>query len=91
MFGDIRDNEIADLAYNLKVILSKLYCGLDNPDFNFIIRSESVKESGSEHFHWYLSIVPRLAQASGFQLGSGIYTNPSIPEEIADFLRKVKS
>jgi len=91
MFGDIRDNEIADLAYNLKVILSKLYCGLDNPDFNFVIRSESVKESGSEYFHWYLSIVPRLAQASGFQLGSGIYTNPSIPEEVADFLRKVKS
>jgi UDPglucose--hexose-1-phosphate uridylyltransferase len=90
-FGDIQDIEISDLAYNLKEILSRLYFGLDNPDFNFVIRSESLKESGSEYFHWYLSIVPRLAQSSGFQLGSGIYTNPSVPEEIAGFLRKVKS
>lgn len=89
-FGDIRDEEIVDLAYNLKTILSKLYYGLDNPDFNYVIRSENPKECDSEYFHWYLSIVPRLAQASGFELGSGMYTNTSIPEEIAEFLRKVK-
>jgi UDPglucose--hexose-1-phosphate uridylyltransferase len=89
-FGDIQDDEIADLAYNLKTVLSKLYCGLENPDFNYVIRSEKLKESGAEYFHWYLSIVPRIAQASGFELGSGMYTNASIPEEIAEFLRKVK-
>jgi len=89
-FGNIRDDEIIDLAYNLKTILSKLYCGLENPDFNYVIRSENLKESGSEYFHWYLSIVPRLAQVSGFELGSGMYTNASVPEEVAEFLRKVK-
>lgn len=89
-FGDIRDEEIVDLAYNLKTILSKLHYGLDNPDFNYVIRSESLRECGSEYFHWYLSIVPRLIQASGFELGSGMYTNTSIPEEVAEFLRKVK-
>ncbi len=89
-FGDIRDEEIVDLAYNLKTILSKLYYGLDNPDFNYVIRSENPVEFGSEYFHWYLSIVPRIIQASGFELGSGMYTNASIPEEIAEFLRKAK-
>jgi UDPglucose--hexose-1-phosphate uridylyltransferase len=89
-FGNIRDDEIIDLAYNLKTILSKLYCGLENPDFNYVIRSENLKVSGSEYFHWYLSIVPRLAQVSGFELGSGMYTNASVPEEVAEFLRKVK-
>ncbi len=88
-FGDIKDDEVQELAGHLKVVLSKLYYGLNNPDFNYAIRSESMNESGSESFHWYLSIVPRLAQASGFELGSGMYTNTSIPEEIAEFMRKV--
>jgi len=89
-FGEIRDDEIIDLGYNLKTILSKLYYGLENPDFNYIIRSENLKEHDCGYFHWYVSIVPRVFQASGFELGSGMYTNVSIPEEIADFLRKVK-
>lgn len=89
-FGDIRDEEISDLAYSLKTVLSKFYHGLDNPDFNYVIRSESPKESSSEHFHWYLSIVPRLIQTAGFELGSGMYINTSFPEESAEFLRKVE-
>ncbi|MEW6053288.1 MAG: hypothetical protein AB1552_05785 [Nitrospirota bacterium] len=52
-------------------------------------RSESLRESGSEYFHWYLSIVPRIGQSSGFELGSGMYTNPSGPEQVAEFLRNV--
>jgi len=89
-FGDIRDDEIVDCAYHLKTILLKLYFGLENPDFNFLIRSESISEAESEYFHWYMSIVPRITHTSGFELGSGMYTNPSIPEEIAGFLRSVK-
>ncbi|MBI4689302.1 MAG: galactose-1-phosphate uridylyltransferase [Nitrospirae bacterium] len=90
-FGDINDDEITDLAYSLKTVLSKIYYGLEDPDYNYVIRSESPKESGSEYFHWYLSIVPRVSQAAGFELGSGMYINPSLPEEIAEFLRKVKA
>lgn len=90
-FGEIREEEIPDFAYSLKTILSRFYCGLNNPDFNLVIRSESLKESNSEYFHWYLSIVPRITQPSGFELGSGMYYNTSIPEEIAEFLRKVKT
>ena len=90
-FSDISDEEIADLSIHHKTILSKLYFGLENPDFNYVLRSEHIREACSEYFHWYLSIVPRLAQASGFELGSGMYTNNAIPEEVADFLRKVKT
>jgi UDPglucose--hexose-1-phosphate uridylyltransferase len=34
--------------------------------------------------------VPRVIQTAGFELGSGMYINTSLPEEIAEFLRKVK-
>ncbi|MDD5044589.1 MAG: galactose-1-phosphate uridylyltransferase [Candidatus Omnitrophica bacterium] len=89
-FGEINDAEIKDLAINLKNTLQKLYYGLDNPDFNYAIRSMPVKESGTEYLHWYLSIIPRLTQPAGFELGSGIFINTSLPEESAEFLRQVK-
>lgn len=88
-FGDISEGEISDLAKNLKAVLSKLYYGLDNPDFNCTIRSVPVKERGGEYFHWYLSIIPRLAQPAGFELGSGMFINTALPEEAAEFLRQV--
>jgi UDPglucose--hexose-1-phosphate uridylyltransferase len=40
--------------------------------------------------HWYMSIVPRIASASGFELGSGIHINTLAPERSAEFLRNVK-
>ncbi len=89
-FSDIEDEEIEDLAKNLKDTLSRLYYGLDNPDYNYVLRSESPELHHSKCFHWYLSIVPRLTPASGFALGTGMYTNNSIPEDIASFLRNVK-
>jgi UDPglucose--hexose-1-phosphate uridylyltransferase len=44
----------------------------------------------SKFIHWYLSIVPRVAMASGFELGSGMYINPLLPEISAEFLRNVR-
>ena len=90
-FGSINEEEITDLASHLKTILRKFYVGLEDPDFNYIIRSENPKECASEYFHWYISIVPRLTQTAGFELGSGMYINTSIPEESAEFLRKIKT
>jgi UDPglucose--hexose-1-phosphate uridylyltransferase len=89
-FAHINDDEIKDLAINLKTVLQKLYCGLDNPDYNFTLRSIPVKERGTEYFHWYISIIPRLTQPAGFELGSGMFINTSLPEEAAEFLRQVK-
>jgi UDPglucose--hexose-1-phosphate uridylyltransferase len=38
-----------------------------------------------------LTIVPRLTKAAGFELGSGIYINPTIPEANAEFLRGISA
>ncbi|MBI5874438.1 MAG: galactose-1-phosphate uridylyltransferase [Deltaproteobacteria bacterium] len=90
-FGNITEAEIKDLALSLKNILSKLYHGLTNPDYNFVIRSNKPKDCDLEYFHWYVSIIPRVSKAAGFELGSGMYINTSLPEESAGFLRKVKT
>ncbi len=89
-FSSISEEEVNDLAYHLKTILWKFYAGLGDPDYNYIIRSENPKECKSEYFHWYISIVPRLTHTAGFELGSGMYINTSIPEESAKFLKNIK-
>ena len=55
-----------------------------------IVRSAPVKEISNDYLHWYVTIVPRLSRTAGFELGSGMYINPSLPEESAAFLRNVE-
>ncbi|MGB6168938.1 MAG: HIT domain-containing protein, partial [Geitlerinemataceae cyanobacterium] len=89
-FDDITDEEIVDLAIVLKTTLAKLYYGLGDPDYNYVIRSSPTDEQRTDYFHWYLAIVPRLSLTAGFELGSGMYINTSLPEESAEFLRSVE-
>ncbi len=89
-FGDISAKEITDLGRVLRTVLAKLYHGLEDPDFNFTIRTAPAECIGVRYFHWYLSIIPRLTRTAGFELGSGMFINTVIPEEAAEFLRKVK-
>lgn len=89
-FSNITDEESEDLATNLKTTLAKLYYGLEDPNYNYVIRSNRPQDSYSEYYHWYISIIPRLTMVAGFELGSGMYINVSVPEESAEFLRNVK-
>ncbi len=89
-YGSITDEEISDLSSILKEVLLRLYVGLDNPDYNYMIRSLSPKEANSKFFHWYIAIVPRVSQAAGFELGTGMFINTALPEASARFLRDVK-
>jgi len=83
----VTEEELADLAVVLRRVLRKLYYGLNDPDYNYIIRSAPQGYSHTAFFHWYLTLVPRLTRSAGFELGSGMFINPSIPEENAAFLR----
>src|SRR6266568_5547865 len=88
-FAEINDAEAADLAHNLRCTLAKLYRGLDNPDFNYTIRTAPTEYRGVKYYHWYVSIIPRLTRMAGFELGSGMFINVSLPEENAAFLRGI--
>jgi UDPglucose--hexose-1-phosphate uridylyltransferase len=89
-FGDISSAEIGDMAHILHTVLLKLYRGLENPDFNYTIRSAPAEWVGVKYFHWYLSIIPRLTRVAGFELGTGMFINTVLPEAAAEFLRNVK-
>lgn len=88
-FGDISDQEIMSLARMLRLLLAKIYVGLENPDLNFTIRSGPAEYARARHFHWYVSVIPRLTRVAGFELGSGMFINTVLPEAAAEFLRNV--
>jgi UDPglucose--hexose-1-phosphate uridylyltransferase len=88
--ADVQPEECDDLAKNLKATMEKVYYGLDGPAFNYVLRSGRPEDLDSPYIHWYVSIVPRVAMASGFELGSGIYLNPLAPEKSAAFLNAVR-
>jgi UDPglucose--hexose-1-phosphate uridylyltransferase len=89
-FVEMRDAEAADLARILRRSLAKVYHGLADPDFNYAIRTAPTEYCGVKYYHWYVSIIPRLTKMAGFELGSGMFINASLPEENAGFLRGVK-
>jgi UDPglucose--hexose-1-phosphate uridylyltransferase len=82
-------DEISSLARILRTVLRKLHFGLNDPDFNLVLRTAPRESSHIRYYHWYVSVVPRLTKAAGFELGSGMYINVSRPEDSAAFLRDV--
>lgn len=81
--------ELDDLGKVLHRVLRKLYLGLQDPDYNYIIRSAPVKDVGQGYNHWYVAILPRLSPSTGFELGTGVFINTSRPAESAEFLRSI--
>lgn len=88
-FGHLQDHELKALAQILKNVLARVYIGLDNPPFNYVIRSLPPSESKTKFFHWYVAIVPRVSKLAGFELGTGMYINTTLPEKSAQFLREI--
>jgi len=90
-YGEIQDEEMRDLARMLGTILAKLYHGLANPDFNYVLRTSPSEYRYCRYYHWYMSVIPRLTKTAGFELGSGMYINTTLPEVNAEFLRNVET
>jgi len=89
-FGNTNDEELGSLGKILKDVISRIYYGLSDPDYNYVIRSVPKDEGDALALHWYIKIMPRLTKQAGFELGSGMYVNVTLPEENAKFLRELK-
>lgn len=87
-FRDIPDEEKPDFADSIIKVLSILKMKLNAPDYNYVIQGNT-SSSGKRNpaLHWYLQIKPRMAIQAGFEMGSGMYINPSLPESDAALLK----
>ncbi|MFL5312087.1 MAG: DUF4931 domain-containing protein, partial [Myxococcales bacterium] len=83
--------ELRGLADALRLSLRKLDLALEKPAYNFYLHTLPLREPPSDWYHWHLEVRPILALAAGFEWGSGLFVNPTPPEEAAAFLRQTEA
>lgn len=88
-FGACTDDELDDLAGIFQRVLARLRLALGDPSWNLTVNSLPVRERTGDYFHWYFSLIARVTETAGFELGSGMYVNPLPPEQAAAVLRGV--
>jgi len=88
-FGLFPATHLAELARVLKDTLFCLYRGLDNPAFNLMVDTSTTADEDDPYYQWHIRILPRLTTIAGFEIGSGIYISPALPEETARIMKQV--
>lgn len=88
---------LKNLGKVMKIVLSKLKKGLNDPPYNYVIHTAPFRRQKigywktlDQDFHWHIEIMPRLTRVAGFEWGTGFYICPLSPEEGAKFLRGVE-
>ena len=91
LFEDAPRQELASLARLLRDILQRMNKMLLHPPYNLLIHSAPVDEPTGEYYHWHVEIIPKLTKVAGFEWATGLYLNPTSPEEAAQVLRDVRT
>ena len=89
-FGRLTAALRGKLATALYQALRRLHTHLDDPDYNFFVRTALDYDTDHPHLHWSLRIRPRTTVRAGYEQGTGQRINPSIPERDAAVLRNEK-
>lgn len=77
-FSSVKDDQIADLAEAMQLLIKLYDTVLDKPAYNYWIHSAK-----GHFYHWHLDIVPRQKILAGVELGAGIMVNDRISPENA--------
>ncbi len=98
-FTEMSDEETKQCARMLKDVLTRLKTTLNDPPYNYVVHTapNTIARPGRPDywgtlqydFHWHIEIIPRLTKTAGFEWGSGLYINPTSPEEAAKYLREI--
>jgi UDPglucose--hexose-1-phosphate uridylyltransferase len=88
----VKDEQLANLAFTLKLMLGQLYAKLSDPAFNLYLHTFPFEQAKNAHsnphaYHWHFVISPRVAIWGGFEYATNIAVNPVTPESVAKFLR----
>lgn len=79
MFAKFSEKELLDLAKLLQKTILGLHKILGKFDYNYYVAPNPP---------FYLRLIPRIVIRGGFELGTGLSTNPLDPSEAAEALRK---
>lgn len=88
-FATMEESECADLSMLLGRTLRRLKALYRDLPYNFVVDSAASSEQQDVALHWRLRITPNLVTWGGFERGTDMPINPSLPEQDAALLRAV--
>lgn len=88
-FERMEDEALIRVSNAVRRSIRALRKALNDPPYNLYLHTGPCGASNA--YHWHIHIVPKLAIAAGFELGTGIYINVVEPEKAAGFLRESAS
>ena len=83
-------DELRGLADVLGDLFRRIGAVLGDPAFNLMLHTAPLREAGLDHFHWHVEVIPKLTKVAGFGWATGLYLNPTSPEEAAQVLREAR-
>lgn len=89
-FGATSRADRLELGELLRSSLRRADEALGRPDFNYVLHTAPVSEENEPYYLWHLQILPRTTTLAGFELGSGIPINTTLPEDAAAALRSAE-
>ncbi|HHE76872.1 MAG TPA: DUF4931 domain-containing protein [Candidatus Parcubacteria bacterium] len=87
-FEKITEEEKWQLAEAFKIVLGKINKGLNNPDYNFYLRTAPCDGKKYDYYHWHWTILPKTSIWAGFEMEAKMEISTIEPEEAAEYLRK---
>ena len=86
-FEKIEENEKWGLAEVFQKVLSKIYKGLNDPDYNFYLHTAPCDGKNHNYYHWHWTILPKTSTWAGFEIGTRMEISTIEPEKAAEYLR----
>lgn len=86
-FTEITDEERASCATIARLVARRYVQYAEDPDYNMTLHTALKPEAEAPHLVWSLRSTPRVSVRAGFELGTNMLINPSLPEIDADILR----
>ncbi len=83
------DAAASDFAAILKDSIRRINIALNKPSYSIMIHTSPVQIMDVPHYHWHAEILPRIKPIAGFEWASGFHINPTLPEDAADYLRRL--
>lgn len=86
-FTDMTDAEREACAALARTVTRRYATCANDPDYNMTVHTALNPEAEAPHLVWSLRFTPRVSVRAGFELGTDMLINPSLPEVDAKVLR----
>jgi UDPglucose--hexose-1-phosphate uridylyltransferase len=86
-FEETPDSSLQLLAGLFRGVMGKINKTLERPDFSMVLHNAPFAIDCTYYFHWHIKVMPIIAGVSAVDLGTAVYINPYLPEEVIEILK----